>query len=153
MISDSESPSAAPPRATAEVVVRPARPEESAEVARLLAQLGYDLDLAVVAAAISGAGGALVADLDGEVVGLLTFGTRYQLHRSGNVTTVDALVVDESRRSSGIGAALVGHLVALARREGSESIELHSRISRVAARRFYEREGFELTSNFFRKVL
>lgn len=134
-------------------MARPARPLDSRDVVRLLAQLGYDLDLARVETAISDGAGVLVAELDREVVGVLTFGIRRQLHRNGEVTTIDALVVDERRRSGGIGAALLQHLVALATREGSESIELHSHVSRVAARRFYEREGFEVTSNFFRRVL
>ena len=142
-----------PVRTTRKVVARPARPEERTEVARLLAQLGYDVDPAAVDTAILDGEGVLVAELDGEVVGLLTYDSRRQLHRNGTVTTIDALVVDETRRSAGIGAALIDRLVGLAREEGSESIELHSHLSRTAARRFYERAGFELTSNSFRRVL
>jgi GNAT superfamily N-acetyltransferase len=134
-------------------VVRPAGPEEGPQVTHPLSQLGYDVDVTAVETAISQGDDVLVAELDKEMVGLLTFGSRYQLHRNGKVTTIDALVVDESRRSRGIGAAPVQHLVAMAKWEGWESIELHSQVSRVAARRFYEREGFEVTSNFFRKTL
>ena len=98
-----------------------ARSEDSAEVTDLLAQLGYDVDPAAVDTAISEGEGVLVAEVDGEVVGLLTYDTRRQLHRNGTVTTIDALVVDETRRSAGIGCALIDHPVALAREEGAES--------------------------------
>lgn len=138
---------------TSEVVARSARPDDSAQVVHLLAQLGYDVDQAAVENAISDGEGVLVTEMDGEVVGLLTYNTRRHLQRNGKVTTIDALVVDETVRSAGIGNALVDHLVVLAREEGCESIELHSHMSRVDARRFYERAGFELTSNFFRMVL
>lgn len=136
-----------------EIVVRPAAAEDQSIVLALLAQLGYDPAPAPIEGAISRGDGVLVAELDGAVAGVLTYASRYQLHRNGRVTTIDALVVDECRRSAGVGAALLDHLVAVARRDGSESVELHSHQSRVEARRFYEREGFELTSNFFRKVL
>ena len=136
-----------------EIVVRPAVAQDQSVLVALLAQLGYELAPLAVKRAISQRDGILVAELNGEAVGVLTYGTRYQLHRNGRVTTIDALVVDDSLRSAGIGAALVDHLVALARREGSESVELHSHQSRTEAQRFYERAGFELTSNFFRRVL
>lgn len=134
-------------------VVRPAHRDDTEPAARLLTQLGYDVPASTIGIAISEGQGILVAELDGAVVGLLTYATRFQLHRGGLVTTVDALVVDEALRSGGIGSRLLGHLVEVVRAEGVESVELHSNRSRTAAHRFYQQAGFELTSSFFRKVL
>ena len=66
---------------------------------------------------------------------------------------VDDLVADESRRSKGIGKALMDHLQHLARDAGCENFNLDSGTQRQQAHRFYFREGMVITSFHFRKAL
>ncbi len=66
---------------------------------------------------------------------------------------VDDLIVDEQRRSQGIGHALVAFLEQEAREAGCDSVELDSGTHRLRAHKFYFQEGFLLTSFSFRKEL
>ena len=66
---------------------------------------------------------------------------------------VDDLVTDETRRSTGVGHALIAHLEAKARALGCDIYALDSGVQRERAHRFYFREGFGITSYAFRKVL
>ena len=62
---------------------------------------------------------------------------------------VDDLVVTATRRSSGVGSALLGHLQDRARTAGCRVIDLDSGVQRHGAHRFYLREGFDITSHHF----
>jgi GNAT superfamily N-acetyltransferase len=53
------------------------------------------------------------------------------------------LVVDESTRGSGIGAALIRAAEEWARSEGCVRMRVRSRDTRERAHRFYERAGYE----------
>jgi GNAT superfamily N-acetyltransferase len=56
-------------------------------------------------------------------------------------------------RGRGIGAKLLAAAEALARREGCYRMQLTSRNVRLDAHRFYEAQGFQLTSQGFKKWL
>ncbi len=56
---------------------------------------------------------------------------------------IEDVVVDESARGKGVGAALNTEAISLAERLGAKSIDLTSRPSREAANRLYQRLGFE----------
>ena len=67
---------------------------------------------------------------------------------------LDEVVVDESARGKGVGAALVGACLEVARRRGAEVAELQSGVQREAANRLYQRMGFKLRqSNLYRILL
>ncbi|HTW97513.1 MAG TPA: GNAT family N-acetyltransferase [Acidimicrobiales bacterium] len=83
----------------------------------------------------------LVARLDGEVVGSLTL-VLFEI-LTGVRAWIEDVVVDDSRRRAGIGAALVEAALARAGEAGARSVDLTSRPSREAANRLYERCGFE----------
>lgn len=82
----------------------------------------------------------LVAWQDGEPVGMLTL-VVFPIP-SGVRAWIEDVVVDERLRGHGIGAALTGEAVLVARREGARTVDLTSRPSRVAANRLYQRLGF-----------
>lgn len=128
---------------------RPASCSDADEIVRLLGQLGYELSAHEVREQLGTDPEVLVAPGTGQLVGVLAYHTRRPLHRSGRVTSIDAFVVDEHYRSRGVGAVLLETLVQVARASGAELVDLHSNRSRTDARRFYERHGFELTSNYF----
>lgn len=67
---------------------------------------------------------------------------------------LDEVVVDESARGKGVGAALVNACLDVARRRGAEVVELQSGVQREAANRLYQRMVFKLReSNLYRIVL
>jgi GNAT superfamily N-acetyltransferase len=67
---------------------------------------------------------------------------------------LDEVVVDESARGKGVGAALVQASLDLARAKGVEVVELQSGVQRDAAHRLYARMGFKpRETNVYRIVL
>jgi ribosomal protein S18 acetylase RimI-like enzyme len=113
---------------------------------RLLPQLSGSaepLDAEALRALVSRPGNhLLVARVDGEVVGTLTL--VLLLIPTGVRAWIEDVVVDEAARGRGVGAALTGEAVRLARAEGARTVDLTSRPSRDAANRLYERLGFRL---------
>jgi GNAT superfamily N-acetyltransferase len=67
---------------------------------------------------------------------------------------LDEVVVDESARGRGVGAALVKASLDIAREKGAEVVELQSGVQREAANRLYPRMGFKRRdTNVYRIVL
>jgi GNAT superfamily N-acetyltransferase len=72
---------------------------------------------------------------------------------SGRNLYVDDLVTDEHSRSSGHGKALFDWLVAKARAEGCQTLELDSGVQRFDAHRFYLVQRMLITAHHFRLTL
>lgn len=84
-----------------------------------------------------------------EIVGMLTLVT-YRIP-TGLHAVIEDVVVDETRRGAGIGAAVVAAALSEAERRGARNVDLTSRPSREAANRLYLRMGFERrTTNVYR---
>jgi len=83
----------------------------------------------------------LVAERDGELVGLCTAYDDIESVRYGRRVWVEDLVVHPERRALGAGKALLDGAKAWARERGASHLELDSGEGRVDAHRFYEREG------------
>jgi len=91
----------------------------------------------------AGEGGVLVAELDGEVVGvcqLIVF--RHLQARGGLCAEVESVHVHPDHRDRGVGTALIGAAVERARTLGCYRVQLTSNEVRHDAHRFYERLGF-----------
>jgi ribosomal protein S18 acetylase RimI-like enzyme len=84
----------------------------------------------------------LIARVDGDIVGALTL-VMFPI-ATGWRAWIEDVVVDESARGQGVGAALTQEAVRLARADGARTVDLTSRPSREAANRLYERLGFQL---------
>jgi GNAT superfamily N-acetyltransferase len=136
-----------------ERTTRLATPDDADEVARLLHDFNTEYDtpspgVAVLAPRLREllASDATCAILAGTpAVGLALVTLRPNVWYAGQVALLDELYVVPALRSQGIGSALVGHLMSLARSRGVDLIEINVDEGDVDAQRFYERHGFSAT--------
>jgi GNAT superfamily N-acetyltransferase len=136
--------------------VTEATPEVHAALARLLPQLNPQLTVPTMErlqAIVEDPAVTLLLARDGEqIVGTTTvivYTTPFWIK-----ARLDEVVVDESARGKGVGAALVQASLDLARENGVEVVELQSGVHREAANRLYPRMGFKLReTNVYRIVL
>jgi ribosomal protein S18 acetylase RimI-like enzyme len=78
---------------------------------------------------------------DAPIVGMLTLVT-FRLP-TGVRAWIEDVVVDNSSRGQGVGAALTQAALEVAKARGAQTVDLTSRPSREAANRLYQRVGFE----------
>lgn len=83
----------------------------------------------------------LVAEADGELIGVCSAYLDLLSVRYGQRCWVEDLAVAPARRSSGVGKALLDAARAWAAARGATHLELDSGLARSDAHRFYEREG------------
>lgn len=96
-----------------------------------------------------------VAVADQTVIGYIGINKQLSWELDGSYFKIQALVVKNEYRKEGVGAALVQYVEDFAKARGAGYLLVNSgnRPERVAAHRFYERQGFEPKSTGFRKVL
>jgi GNAT superfamily N-acetyltransferase len=97
-------------------------------------------------------GDVLVADVDGEVAGVcqVIIFQHFQ-HAGGWCCEVEGVHVRSDMRSRGLGAQLLLAAEELARDRGCYRIQLTSRNVREDAHRFYRANGYDQTSQGFKK--
>ena len=138
-------------------LIRDAVPADAPAVARLLDQLGYPTGPAAAASRLERLGivgdRVLVAEVEGEVVGLAHLQVTPAIERDRPAAKIGALVVDESRRGEGVGKALVEALDDEARARGCGLLFLTTSARRTDAHEFYRRVGLEETGKRFTKTL
>ena len=86
----------------------------------------------------------LIAEADGQVMGYIALGHPTPLASSTHVWEVQGLSVDPAAARMGIGRALVDAAVEEARRRGGRKVSLRVLAPNTAARRLYERCGFQV---------
>jgi len=97
-------------------------------------------------------GDVLVAEVDGEVVGVLqVIIFQHFQHTGGWCAELESVHVRTDRRSRGIGAQMLAAAEELARERGCYRIQLTSRNVREDAHRFYLANGYGQTSQGFKK--
>lgn len=87
----------------------------------------------------------LVAEEEGQIIGLLHLRMEFQLHHCGTVAEIMELIVSREVRSKGIGAALLKAAREQAIQHHCIQFEVTSNQKRKQAHRFYQREGLEQT--------
>jgi ribosomal protein S18 acetylase RimI-like enzyme len=107
-----------------------------------LSRSAQPLDAASLAAIVASPSvTVLVARGDGRIIGSLTL-AMFPLP-TGLRAWIEDVVVDESARGQGVGAALTQAALRVAREAGARTVDLTTRPSREAAGRLYERAGFQ----------
>jgi GNAT superfamily N-acetyltransferase len=141
------------------IVVKEMAPEDIPAVRPLLSQLGYDMSgeevrrrYALIKEKHDHA--VFVGEVDGLVIALLRLYKRPAFDKMPEVI-VQAIVVDQKLRGSGIGKMMMSAAEHWAFERGFSSVALTSNISRSAAHSFYESLDYkiEATSHLFRKSL
>ncbi len=128
------------------MTIRPARISDAATIAGLATQLGYPSRPEETEGRLRDVMSrpenvVLVADGDGAVVGWIHAAGSHHVE-TASFAEILALVVDETRRSGGIGAALVEAAAEWAGQQGFATLRVRSNVIRERAHAFYERLGF-----------
>ncbi|MFH1032053.1 MAG: GNAT family N-acetyltransferase [Chloroflexota bacterium] len=96
----------------------------------------------------------LVAEENGEVIGTTVLAILPGFaHGTSPFAVVEYVVVDEKRRSRGIGKLLMEYVIARAKEAGCYKIALTSDNRREQAHKFYNSIGFKSSSHGFRLYL
>ena len=96
----------------------------------------------------------VVATVNGDVVGTADLLIVQNLtHAARPWGIVENVVVTHAQRGSGIGSAVLEHLLAIARQEGCYKVQLLSGKHRQRAHRFYRAIGFEPVAEGFKLYL
>jgi ribosomal protein S18 acetylase RimI-like enzyme len=127
-------------------VLKDVTDSDLAAINRLLPQLSRSappLDGTAVRRIATWDGSSLLAARSaGEIIGILTLIT-FPIP-TGVRAWIEDVVVDETARGQGAGAALTREAIRLARTAGARTVDLTTRPSRESAGRLYERLGFSL---------
>jgi GNAT superfamily N-acetyltransferase len=133
------------------MTIRPATPADVPKLADLTTQLGYPSSPEEVEARLRDLASrpedaVLVAEVDGAAVGWIHVSALYSLEMDP-CAQIQGLVVDDSRRGGGIGAALVEAAAEWAAGHGFRTLRVRSNVIRERTHAFYERLGFARTKS------
>ncbi len=99
-------------------------------------------------------GDVLVADVDAEIVGVVqVIVFQHFQHTGGWCAELESVHVRADQRNRGIGRDLLAAAEDVARTAGCYRVQLTSRKFRLDAHRFYVAQGYEATSEGFKKLL
>jgi GNAT superfamily N-acetyltransferase len=138
------------------VTVRPAAPGDVSAIAGLLGELGYPVSperLQARMARLPDTTAVLVADEDGDVVGLGAVDVRQGLEHEEPRGRLIAFVVREDARGRGVARALLAAVEAAARAAGAVHLHVTSAQHRTDAHAAYRALGFDATGLRFGKPL
>ena len=136
--------------------VRPAERSDADALARLSTQLGYpavpaDMPARLERLSADPNARALVAVDDGAVLGLITTHVRYTMNHAATLAQITLLVVDETRRGTGVGRELVVAAEDWARECGCKRIVVTTALQRADAHAFYEKLSYAHTGRRYGK--
>jgi len=138
--------------------IRHASIADSQAIVHLLGQLGRPSTIEEVLKKLEKFSGnervaVFVAEVEGNVVGLVTAHILTVINRPRDVAWITALVVDDKARNKGVGRALVKTVEAYARRAGCERLSVTTYEHLKGAQEFYVKLGIAPTGLRFGKML
>ncbi|MEV5967600.1 GNAT family N-acetyltransferase [Kribbella sp. NPDC051952] len=122
--------------------IRPARATDAAAITELLRQLGYGAVNRVGSWGEDPSSAAYVAEVRGEVLGVVAVHVCPFFERAGSWGRIVALVVSEHARGEGIGDQLVLAAESFVMSRGGLRMEVTSSDHRQAAHAFYRGRGY-----------
>lgn len=138
--------------------IRNASPSDSAAIVDLLTSLGYPETEPFIDERIkqllSHPDAVLLVVVEGSAVfGFVSLHFIPQIALAGDFCRISYFCVAEGARSKGIGAMLEAEVTAQAQRRQCDRIEVHCHSRRVAAHRFYHRQGYVESPKYLMKLL
>lgn len=126
--------------------LRVARPSDAEDVAKLTAQLGYDVTASSVAERLSRILSrvdqrVLVAEVDRRLVGWVHIAI-FEFVESGAFAVIGGLVVESNFRRKGLGRGLMNAAEEWATQQGCSIVRLWSSAARTSSHQFYEGLGY-----------
>lgn len=140
--------------------IRSASPGDEAAIVRLIQELANTEGEAspiteeYAAVYLSSPGShLLLADQDGESIGLLSYSIRPDLYHAGPTALIEELVVQAAKRGRGVGSALLSELFRDLARRGVVEVSVTTMPDNQRARRFYQAHGLVDEAVFLEKHL
>lgn len=140
------------------LLIRKAEPRDAASIIQLMAELAAtsgehssltpDYVEQYLASPVSQ---ILLAERQGQVVGLLSFSIRPDLFHAGNSCLLEELVVQEQVRGQGVGSALLSELLARLSTGECAEVSLAVMPGNTQALKFYRRHGLTEEAIFLEK--
>lgn len=93
----------------------------------------------------------LLARLEGQTVGLLSYLVRPNLYHAGPSALIEELVVSGAERGQGVGSALLRHLLAHLEATGCTEVSVTTLPDNEGAQRFYRAHGLVDEAVFLEK--
>jgi ribosomal protein S18 acetylase RimI-like enzyme len=128
--------------------IRPSGPGDQAVITRLIKELAdaggeeSPITEGYVTEYFSNPGShVLLADQDGQTIGLLSYSIRPDLYHAGPTALIEELVVQASERGRGVGSALLEELFRGLARLGVVEVSVSTMPDNQRARRFYQAHG------------
>jgi ribosomal protein S18 acetylase RimI-like enzyme len=129
------------------VTIRRLATSDVPKLVPLMAELGYPttsdaLAERVAAVAANPDDGVLIAEEEGNILGLVAVHSYEMLHRPGRLGRITALVVSASSRGRGVGSQLLSAAESHLRALGCIKLEVTSGEQRSEAHEFYAARGY-----------
>ncbi|HUU54648.1 MAG TPA: GNAT family N-acetyltransferase [Armatimonadota bacterium] len=141
------------------VRLRPAQQRDAPAVARLITELGHPLTEAEADNRLafidrSPEDELVVAELHGEVVGLIAYRLLESVERVEPYGWIMTMAVAAEHKRRGIGTRLLAHFEGRMKEQGIRHLRVTSALHRKdEAHRFYQARGYEISGVRFRKEL
>lgn len=141
-----------------QLVIRDAVSLDSVAIQCLLKQMGYPTDLKKLEQKLAQfqhdpAEVILVAELDGQVCGVISMHYIPQLAIDGDFARLNFFCVDEHIRHHQVGKKLLNAVELLAQQRGCDRMELHCAMHREAAHVFYQAQHYIDSPKYFMKKI
>ncbi len=131
------------------VEIRDARPEDTPAIVELIGELAESIDepkrlnAGYVRMYLQSPGcHLLLAEVDHQVAGLLSYSVRANLYHAGDGALIDELVVHAPQRGMGIGRALLHEVMQRMEAAGCMEISISTMPDNTGAQRLYRSIGF-----------
>jgi ribosomal protein S18 acetylase RimI-like enzyme len=130
------------------MAIRRLEPSDIPKVIPLMAELGYPTGSVSFAERVTAVSAnpddrVLVAEEEGNILGLVAVHSFEMLHRPGRLGRITALIVSASARNRGIGRQLLNAAESHLRANGCVKLEVTSGEQRQEAHAFYAALGYE----------